>query len=136
MTGRQTDEQTVCSSTSLHMHGVASLTRGKMFSLQQAILMMCKVPAISAFNFFTVINVSKRVLDCVNLAKIFPLFGFLTLSESVYELFCVVVSSYAFSYACFFGSRPSDHYFRSVCLFVCLFVQSFCQPSLIRFRSN
>ena len=22
----------------------------------------------------------------------------------------------------FFGSRPSDHYFRSVCLFVCLFV--------------
>ena len=35
------------------------------------------------------------------------------------------------------GSRPSDHYFRSVCLFVCLsvclFVQSFSQPSLIRF---
>ena len=38
------------------------------------------------------------------------------------------------------GSRPSDHYFRSVCwfvcLFVCLFVQSFSQPSLIRFWSN
>ena len=38
------------------------------------------------------------------------------------------------------GSRPSDHYLRSVCLsvclFVCLFVQSFSQPSLIRFRSN
>ena len=38
------------------------------------------------------------------------------------------------------GSRPSDHYFRSVCLsvclFVCLFVQSFSQPSLIRFRSH
>jgi len=34
------------------------------------------------------------------------------------------------------GSRPSDHYFRSVCLFVCLFVQSFTQPSLIWFRSN
>ena len=38
------------------------------------------------------------------------------------------------------GSRPSDHYFCSVCwfvcLFVCLFVQSFSQPSLIRFRSN
>jgi len=38
------------------------------------------------------------------------------------------------------GSRPSDHYFRSVCWFVCLpvclFVQSFSQPSLIRFRSN
>ena len=24
-----------------------------------------------------------------------------------------------------FGSRSSDHYFRSVCLFVCLSVQSF-----------
>ena len=38
------------------------------------------------------------------------------------------------------GSRPSDHYFRSVCLSVCLsiclFVQSFSQPSSIRFRSN
>ena len=34
------------------------------------------------------------------------------------------------------GSRPSDHYFRSVCLSVCFFVQSFSQPSLIRFRSN
>ena len=42
------------------------------------------------------------------------------------------------------GSRPSDHYFRSVCWFVCLsvclsvclFVQSFSQPSLIRFRSK
>jgi len=34
------------------------------------------------------------------------------------------------------GSRPSDHYFRSVCWFVCLFEQSFSQPSLIRFRSN
>jgi len=22
----------------------------------------------------------------------------------------------------YFGSRPSDHYFRSVCLFVCLFI--------------
>jgi len=30
------------------------------------------------------------------------------------------------------GSWPSDHYFRSVCLFV----QSFSQPSLIGFRSN
>ena len=34
---------------------------------------------------------------------------------------------------CFTGSRPSDHYFRSVCWFVCLLVQSFSQPSLIRF---
>jgi len=32
------------------------------------------------------------------------------------------------------GSRPSDHYFRCVCLSVCLC--SFSQPSLIRFRSN
>ena len=37
---------------------------------------------------------------------------------------------------CVIGSRPSDHYFRSVCLFVCLFVQNFSQPSLIRFPSN
>jgi len=36
----------------------------------------------------------------------------------------------------FIGSRPSDHYFRSVCWLVCLFVQSFSQPSLIRFRSK
>jgi len=36
------------------------------------------------------------------------------------------------------GSRPSDHYFRSVCWFVCLSVClcSFSQPSLIWFRSN
>ena len=27
------------------------------------------------------------------------------------------------------GSRPSEHYFRSVCLSVCLFVQSFSQQS-------
>ena len=38
--------------------------------------------------------------------------------------------------ACHIGSRPSDHYFRSVCWFVCLFVQSFSQPSLIGFRST
>jgi len=37
-----------------------------------------------------------------------------------------------------FYKRYFDHYFRivSVCLFVCLIVQSFSQPSLIRFRSN
>jgi len=37
------------------------------------------------------------------------------------------------------GSRPSDHYFRSVCLSVCLFVclcRVFLQPSSIRFGSN
>ena len=35
------------------------------------------------------------------------------------------------------GSRPSDHYFRSVCLSVCLFVcAEFFQPSSIRFGSN
>ena len=37
---------------------------------------------------------------------------------------------------CYVGSQPSDHYFRSVCLFACLFVQSFSQPSSIRFGSN
>jgi len=31
------------------------------------------------------------------------------------------------------GSRPSDHYFRSVCVSVCLFVQSFSQLSSIGF---
>jgi len=31
------------------------------------------------------------------------------------------------------GSRPSDHYFRSVCWFVSVIVQSFSEPSLIRF---
>jgi len=34
-----------------------------------------------------------------------------------------------------FGSRPSDHYFRSVCWFVCLFVQFFSaafDPILIK----
>ena len=39
-------------------------------------------------------------------------------------------------YRCLLDSRPTDHYFRSVCWFACLFVQSFSQPSLIRFRSN
>jgi len=34
---------------------------------------------------------------------------------------------------CTIGSRPSDYYFRSVCLFVCA---EFFQPSLIRFGSN
>jgi len=46
-----------------------------------------------------------------------------------------------FIFRLFVGSRPSDHYFcsvcwfvcLSVCLFVCLFVRSFSQPSLIRF---
>jgi len=43
----------------------------------------------------------------------------------------------------FVGSRPSDHYFRSVCLSVCLFVclsvclcRVFFQPFSIRFGSN
>jgi len=34
------------------------------------------------------------------------------------------------------GSLPSDHYFRSVCWSVCLLVQSFSRPCLIRFRSH
>jgi len=54
-------------------------------------------------------------------------------------------SRYGITNLCLIGSRPSDHYFLSVCWFVCLsvclsvfclFVQSFSQPSLIRFRSN
>jgi len=40
------------------------------------------------------------------------------------------------SYLASFSFWFSDHYFRSVCWFVRLFVQSFSQPSLIRFRSN
>ena len=54
-----------------------------------------------------------------------------TVSCSSAVCFCIISS---------IGSRPSDHYFCSVCLSfclsVCLFVQSFSQPSLIRFRSN
>jgi len=34
-----------------------------------------------------------------------------------------------------FGSRPSDHYFRSVCLSVCLFV-CLCRVFLSRLRSD
>jgi len=34
-----------------------------------------------------------------------------------------------------FGSRPSDHYFRSVCLFVCLFV-CLCRVLFSRLRSD
>ena len=45
-----------------------------------------------------------------------------------------------FSCCIFYWFTASDHYFRSVCLsvflFVCLFVQSFFQPSSIRFGSN
>ena len=45
------------------------------------------------------------------------------------------VCRYLPSLSCLFliGSRPNDHYFRSVCLLVCLFVRSFSQPSVIRF---
>ena len=35
---------------------------------------------------------------------------------------CITESSRYWSFVAIFGSRPSDHYFRSVCLFVCLFV--------------
>jgi len=38
------------------------------------------------------------------------------------HLAIVIEPSMCGSDAAFFGSRPSDHYFRSVCLFVCLFV--------------
>jgi len=36
---------------------------------------------------------------------------------------------------CIIGSRPSDHYFRSVCWFVCLFV-CLCRVFLSRLRSD
>jgi len=48
----------------------------------------------------------------------------------IYLFMCFIFIS------CLIGSRPSDHYFRSVCWFVCLFVQSFSQPSLIQFWWN
>ena len=67
-------------------------------------------------------------------------FGFLQLQHTRADFsnnFCQKVSN---QNAFIFGSRPSDHYFHSVCWFVCLsvclFVQSFSQPFLIRFRSN
>jgi len=38
-------------------------------------------------------------------------------------LFLNIKSKSVFHYViCIIGSRPSDHYFRSVCWFVCLFV--------------
>jgi len=57
--------------------------------------------------------------------------------------FCLYTYLVVLLLLCFYiGSRPSVHYFRSVCLSVCLsvcmsvclFLQSFSQPSLIRFR--
>jgi len=62
-----------------------------------------------------------------NLTKIHQFLLMLVVHE--YSL-CITLT-----FCSFIGSRPSDHYFRSVCwfvcLFVCLFVQSFSQPSLI-----
>jgi len=63
--------------------------------------------------------------DCGPLVHIFAI---LTLLWSPYEIEQTII-----------GSQTSDHYFRSVCWFVCLFVclcRVFSQPSLIRFRSN
>ena len=52
-----------------------------------------------------------------------------TLRKNFQTLHCFVHDDrYALSS---FGSWSSDHYFHSVCWFVCLFVQSFSQPSLI-----
>jgi len=56
-------------------------------------------------------------------------------SKRIYLRHDTLISVHAsqMCYLLVFGSRPSDHYFRSVCLsvclFVCLFVQSFFQPS-------
>ena len=69
---------------------------------------------------------------------------FVNFSHQSHTQDCVVnmvkYSRYVLGHFQNFGSRPSDHYFRSVCwfvcLFVCLFVQSFSQLSLIQFGSN
>jgi len=56
---------------------------------------------------------------------------------SISALFFVVISCfflwppYGIGHAIIFGSRPSDHYFRSVCLSVCLFVCLLWSPYVI-----
>ena len=47
--------------------------------------------------------------------------------SSLLFFFFHVVTYAVFMYAVVVGSRPSDHYFRSVCLFVCLSVCLFMQ---------
>jgi len=37
-------------------------------------------------------------------------------------VFCITSALVVSSVVLLVGSQPSDHYFRSVCLFVCLFV--------------
>jgi len=44
-------------------------------------------------------------------------------SVSAFKVYAVLVCTFCTLYC--IGSRPSDHYFRSVCLSVCLFVQFF-----------
>jgi len=74
-------------------------------------------------------------------AEIFALVG-VTYKNSVgvcmlrYEfgMPCQVIWYQSKQFYYIFGLRPSDHYFRSVCWFVRLFVQSFSRPSFIRFR--
>ena len=76
------------------------------------------------FNWFRVLAALLHGILCGDEQRAPPIFGRATITLGIGP------------HSSSIGSRPSDHYFRSVCLFVCLFVQSFSQPSLIRFRSN
>jgi len=77
---------------------------------------------------------NPKFLTCLHGSKV--LFMAALCNRAGHYIYCPVVSSIFLP----IGSRPSDRYFRSVCLsvylFVCLFVQRFSQPPLIRFRSN
>jgi len=62
-----------------------------------------------------------------------PYNNLVALSFFMLSLFLVQLfqSSYLSLYSSVIGSRPSDHYFRSVCLFVCL-----CRVFFSRLRSD
>ena len=86
-----------------------------------------------------VIRVTLSVLERMSDVNVQPVSALIAGRRSVFM--AVFDGNYVcFFKVCFIGSRPSDHYFRSVCLFVCLsvclFVQSFSQPSFIQFGSN
>ena len=92
-------------------------------------------------NKFTTLFVSKSckkkmVIKSVNKKLYLNWIYQTTHTSTIVDDLCELLKSSSIPAADHFGSRPSDHYFRSVCLSVCLFVQSFSQPSLIRFRSN
>ena len=70
----------------------------------------------------------------------FQLYQYCSWKDRCYKVAYSRLWAVFYSFDAVIGSRPSDHYFRSVrwfvCLSVCLFVQSFSQPFLIQFRSN